>query len=107
MTARAEPAVAPGSAAEVIVRLVWVLRGNGERDAHGNLINRGLMSRIYRGEQHVPTCQKGYYAVAGDSQRGGQPCSDRCLSAQEALRLAAEWLYAHRPPTQLTLEEAS
>lgn len=88
------PPPVPGSAEEAILMLLFVLIGDGAGD-------RGLMSHIVNGEQHIERCQRGMWITPG---LRGDPCSTRCLQAQEARRVATAWLYAHRP---LSLSEAS
>lgn len=91
MTAPTQLRLTPPDAESVIAELVRVLLGR-----HPDLgkWDRGLMSLMIGGEQHVPKCPKGQYLVAGDSLRGGQPCSDRCVLAWAAIGLAAEWFRA-------------
>lgn len=96
------PPPAPGSAEEAILMLLYALIGDGRKD-------HGLRTRVYRGTRHIPTCMVGYCVREGDSQRGGQPCSERCVEVQQAIDAATAWLYANRPPTQvgLGLEEVA
>lgn len=93
MTTRPAPvdrATAP-DVETVILDLCRVLIGDGERD-------RGLMSHMVNGGQHIETCQRGMWIQAGDSLRGGQPCSKRCLAVQAAISQAGRWLRAHEAP---------
>lgn len=95
------PAVAApteGSAEEAILMLLYVLIGDG-----GNT-DKGLMSHIVDGEQHIERCQRGMW-ITPDLR--GDPCSTRCLRAQRAREVATAWLYAQRPPAQMTLDEVA
>lgn len=65
--------------------LMTVLAGDGRRD-------RGLLAKRHEGTVHLRECNVGMWLVAGDSLRGGQPCSQRCLAAHEALRLGEAFL---------------
>ena len=67
--------------------LMTVLAGDGRRD-------RGLLAKRHEGTAHLRECNVGMWLVAGDSLRGGQPCSQRCQAAHEALRLGAVFLQA-------------
>lgn len=115
--------LATGSSSEtvaaeiVILDLCRVLLGEPKRDKHGKRKDYGLMNHIVNGEQHIRSCQIGMYIEAGDSLRGGQPCSDRCQRVRDAIDMAEIWLKAHehgesvtapRPPTLFdAIEEAS
>lgn len=87
---RSAPAIAPDSTEDVVLRLLWVLKGDGGKD-------RGLMSHIVNGEQHIERCQRGMWITPG---LRGDPCSARCQRAQDAIALAARWLYERRPLQQ-------
>lgn len=65
--------------------LMTVLAGDGKRD-------KGLMSRIVEGRQHVQPCNRGLYLYPGSHATGGSPCSERCVQAHEALRLGERFL---------------
>lgn len=67
--------------------LMTVLAGDGRKD-------KGLMSRMVEGRQHVWSCNKGLYLYPGSHATGGSPCSQRCVQAHEALRLGAVFLQA-------------
>lgn len=56
--------------------------------------DRGQLSRVIAGRRHLWSCNHGMWLQAGDSLRGGQPCSERCVQAHEALRLGAVFLQA-------------
>ncbi len=56
--------------------------------------DRGQLSRVIAGRRHLWSCNYGMWLQAGDSLRGGQPCSERCVQAHEALRLGAVFLQA-------------
>lgn len=81
------------SAEDVVLALCAVLLGNGKSD-------KGLMTRMAYGGRHLKMCQIGMYIQEGDSQRGGQPCSDRCQRAHDAIALAADWLRANETVEQ-------
>lgn len=67
------------------------------QDGHG----AGLLVRR-NGRLCTPRCPRGQWLQPGDSQRGGQPCSDRCRQIAEAIAQAAEWLKTHeREPARL------
>lgn len=72
---------------EAVGALMTVLAGDGRRD-------RGLLAKRHEGTVHLRECNVGMWLVAGDSLRGGQPCSQRCRAAHEALRLGAAFLLA-------------
>ena len=65
--------------------LMTVLAGDGRKD-------RGLLAKRHEGTVHLRECNIGMWLVAGDSLRGGQPCSQRCRAAHEALRLGETFL---------------
>lgn len=77
-------------AEDIILAFCAVLLGDRGTDPK----DRGLMSQIIAGRQHIERCQRGMWIQAGDSLRGGQPCSTRCLNAQVTLDAAARWLKA-------------
>lgn len=86
--------------------LMTVLAGDGKRD-------KGLMTRTTHGTRHVQPCNRGLYLTPGSHATGGAPCSERCVQAHEAIRLAAVFLqmlideYGDTPGTeQLRLLEA-
>lgn len=104
MTAHPLARVSSGSSAGaevVILELCRILLGDPKRDKHGKRRDYGLMHHIVNGEQHIRACQIGMYIEAGDSLRGGQPCSDRCQHAHDAIDLAGTWLKAY---AQITAE---
>jgi hypothetical protein len=72
-------------AAHVILRLCGVLLGNGSTD-------RGLMSHIVRGEQHIERCQIGMWVTPGGPRPEGDPCAARCQRAHAAIDQAEAWL---------------
>lgn len=84
-------------AESVILRLCAVLLGNPRKPG-----DRGLMSLVIDGERHTPKCPFGQYLTPG---LGGDPCSERCLDAQEAISQAAAWLREHETPAQAGLFE--
>lgn len=84
------------NAETIVLTLCRTIIGDGRKD-------RGLMTQIKHGQQHIPTCQVGQYIAEGDSLRGGQPCSQRCQDAREALRAASRWLKAHEKLEQCAL----
>ena len=64
-------------------------------------LRRFLINRVFHGvtidrrpdrQGPNPVEQMGAALVAGDSLRGGQPCSQRCRAAHEALRLGETFL---------------
>lgn len=65
--------------------LMTVLAGDGKRD-------KGLMSRVVYGQRHVYTCNRGLYLYPGSAATGGALCSERCVAAHEAMRLAGVFL---------------
>ena len=67
--------------------LMTVLAGDGRKD-------RGLLAKRHEGTVHLRECNIGMWLVAGDSLRGGQPCSQRCRAAHEAMRMAGVFLQA-------------
>ena len=67
--------------------LMTVLAGDGNRD-------KGLMSRVVYGQRHVYTCNRGLYLYPGSAATGGALCSERCVHAHEAMRLAGVFLQA-------------
>lgn len=75
----------------VIMELCRVLLGNGPNGAP----DRGLMSHIVRGEQHIERCQAGMWLTPGGPRPDGDPCSARCMAAHAALKLAEQWLRAN------------
>lgn len=83
----AQPTLIAPDAETVVLELCRVLVGDGDKD-------RGLMTHMVNGAGHLEQCQIGMWIQAGDSLRGGQPCSARCLAVQAALRQAGLWLKA-------------
>ena len=81
------------AAEAVILDLCCVLLG-GKGSPLGTS-DRGLLRRAVNGTRHLESCQIGMYVQAGDSMRGGQPCSDRCRLAREAASRGGQWLKAH------------
>ena len=75
-------------AEEVILSLVAVLLGDRKYDKG----DRGLMSHVVYGQQHIERCQRGMWLQQDSPRPGGDPCSPRCLRAQAALRIAAHHL---------------
>jgi hypothetical protein len=67
--------------------LMTVLAGDGRKD-------KGLMSRTVYGTRHVHTCNRGLYLYPGSAATGGALCSERCVAAHEAMRLAGVFLQA-------------
>jgi hypothetical protein len=59
-------------------------------ETNAAVLGRLLVER--KGGVHLPEplCCVGNWLVPGDAQRGGQPCSQRCRTAQRALVLASE-----------------
>jgi hypothetical protein len=82
----------------VMLGALYVLVGDGAKD-------RGLMTRIVAGEQHAPTCMRGLWVEMGDSLRGGQPCSERCLTAQMVVGWLRTWIWEHRAPRRVARVE--
>lgn len=82
MTHRDETLAAALSA---VGALMTVLAGDGKRD-------KGLMSRTVYGQRHVHTCNRGLYLYPGSHATGGALCSERCVQAHDALRLAGVFL---------------
>lgn len=97
MTAPALSRISAGSSSEtvaaeiVILELCRVLLGDPQ--------DKGLMPRMVQGERHLKMCAIGQYLEAGDSLRGGQPCSDRCQRVHDAIDMAGIWLKAHEAET--------
>lgn len=85
----APPAACQEDAVEVIAGLLLVMIGDGKKD-------HGQMSHRTAGGWHLESCQRGMCIQAGDSLRGGQPCSKRCQTAQIAAEFAVAWLLANR-----------
>lgn len=73
------------AALSAVGALMTVLAGDGRKD-------RGLLAKRHEGTVHLRECNIGMWLVAGDSLRGGQPCSQRCRAAHEAMRLAGVFL---------------
>lgn len=73
------------AALAAVSALMTVLAGDGRKD-------RGLLAKRHEGTVHLRECNIGMWLVAGDSLRGGQPCSQRCRAAHEALRLGETFL---------------
>jgi len=69
--------------------LMTVLAGDPKRRT-----DRGQLTRVHRGTRHLPTCEIGLYLTRGSAATGGDPCSQRCVQAHEALRLGAVFLEA-------------
>ena len=88
------------TAETVVLVLCRVLLGGGERDKHGKLKDRGLMNHFVNGTRHLQSCQIGMYIEADDCMRGGQPCSDRCQRAHDAISMAGQGLKAHEGSEQ-------
>lgn len=82
MAARDETMAAALSA---VGALMTVLAGDGKRD-------KGLMSRTVYGQRHVHSCNRGLFLYPGSAATGGALCSERCVAAHEALRLAGVFL---------------
>lgn len=82
-----------------------VLGGDVDRKIVGLLTER-------QGGLHLPErdCAVGQWRTAGDAQRGGAECSERCQRAKEALRLIVVALEAiaeqQAAPAQMPLLEA-
>jgi hypothetical protein len=73
------------AALSAVGALMTVLAGDGRKD-------RGLMSRTVYGTRHVHTCNRGLYLYPGSAATGGALCSERCVAAHEAMRLAGVFL---------------
>ncbi len=67
--------------------LMKVIAGDPKRKT-----DRGQLTRVYQGGRHLPTCEIGLYLTRGSAATGGDPCSQRCLAAHEALRLGETFL---------------
>jgi hypothetical protein len=87
-------------AAHVILRLCGVLLGNGSTD-------RGLMSHIVRGEQHIERCQVGMWVTPGGPRPEGDPCAARCQRAHAAIDQAEAWLQRYDAVTVQRHEQAA
>ncbi len=95
----------PVGAERVILLLLGVVRGFNAKD-------RGYMSLVIDGRQHTPRCPFGQWITQKEpGQPKGDPCSERCEQAQQAVSEAVDWLLAHRveepepKPRQLRLAE--
>lgn len=86
-------------AESVVLGLVGILLGDGRK-------NRGVMSLVAGGRQHVPTCQFGLYVTPESRLTNGEPCSARCQRAHAAITAAEDWLRSVEAPVQLRMEEA-
>lgn len=71
-------------AESVILGLSAVLLGGDDRGA-------GLLRKRVDDRFHTARCPIGQYLTPG---LGGDPCSDRCIAAREALDAATRWLRA-------------
>lgn len=80
MTPRTETLAAATAAVNALAR---VLAGDGTKR------DRGLMTRTVYGTQHIYACNRGLFLTPGSAATGGMLCSERCVAAVEALRLAA------------------
>lgn len=77
------------AALAAVSALMKVIAGDPKRRT-----DRGQLTRVYQGGRHLPTCEIGLYLTRGSAATGGDPCSQRCLAAHEALRLGAVFLQA-------------
>lgn len=90
---------------DAVTALLTVLAGTTKRKDYGQ------MSRVVEGRRHLWSCNSGMWLQAGDSLRGGQPCSARCVQAAAALRLTERFMLliielggeAPAPTVQLSL----
>jgi hypothetical protein len=83
-----QPMLFPGEEAEsIVLNLCAVLLGDPKQPN-----DRGLMSLIIGESRHLPTCGFGQWLTPGGPRPEGDPCSWRCLAAQDALTAAGRWL---------------
>lgn len=78
------------NAEAVVLAFCAVLLGDPKRST-----DRGLMSHTVNGSRHLPTCPRGQWLTPGGPRPDGDPCSWRCLAAQDAVSQAAAWLREH------------
>lgn len=90
-------------AERAILLLLGVLRGIKPGDV-------GLMPVVACGFHHISTCPHGQWLQQDSPRPHGDPCSDRCIRAQEAIEAGIAWLKANEREAdrQVSLfEEAS
>lgn len=78
-------------AERAIVLLLAVLRGHKQGDV-------GLMPHTVCGFRHLRTCPHGQWLSPKSPRPHGDPCSERCLLAQEAVEAGMAWLMANERP---------
>lgn len=78
-------------AERAILLLLGVLRGIDKTDL-------GLMPVWVCGFRHLATCGHGQWNQQDSPRPHGDPCSDRCERAQEAIEAGVDWLKANERP---------
>lgn len=89
----AQPRLIAPDAELVVLALLGVVIGFEPGD-------RGYMSLVINGVQHTPKCPFGQWLTPNGPRPQGDPCSERCETAQWAVSLAVAWLVARREPLQ-------
>lgn len=77
------------AAVAAVGALMTVLAGDPARKG-----DRGQLVRVHQGGRHLKSCEIGLYLTRGSAATGGDPCSQRCQAAHEAIRLGAVFLQA-------------